>query len=96
MGPHRGLPPAGRGPGTYSLPMRLLGVPDASGKPTIWINADHLVSVQPVARTGAHSIELAAELKVDGMPLLRINLGEHPDRESTDAAFENFLERLQS
>lgn len=78
------------------MAMRLLGVPDASGKPTIWINADHLVSVQPVARTGAHSVELAAELKVDGMPLLRINLGEHPDRDSADAAFEDFLTRLQS
>lgn len=76
--------------------MRLLGVPDASGKPTIWINADHLVSVQPVARTGAHAVELAVELKVDGMPLLRINLGEYPDRDSADAAFDNFLTSLQS
>ena len=76
--------------------MRLLGVPDASGKPTIWINADHLVSVQSVIRTGAHAIELSAELKVDGMPLLRINLGELPERQAADAAFETFLSRLQS
>lgn len=55
--------------------MHLIGVPDASGKPAIWINADHLVSVQPVVRTGERDVTLEAELKVDGMPLQRINLG---------------------
>lgn len=75
--------------------MQLIGVPDASGKPTIWINADHLVSVAPVMRTGERTILLEAELKVDGMPLLRINLGEHHDRAAADDAFGMFLAQLQ-
>lgn len=75
--------------------MHLIGVPDASGKPTIWINADHLVSVQPVVRSGERDVTLEAELKVDGMPLQRISLGAHDDRTAAGAAFEAFLRRLQ-
>jgi hypothetical protein len=43
------------------------------------INVDHLVSVMPVYRGGATAL-VDAEVKVDGMPLYRVNLGEHPDR----------------
>ena len=75
--------------------MRLIGVPDASGKPTMWINADHLVSVAPVIRTGDREVTLEAELKVDGIPLQRIKLGAHPEREAAEAAFSSFLDRLQ-
>lgn len=75
--------------------MRLLPVPDASGRPTIWINADHLVSVQPQYRGGATGIEVSAELKVDGMPLQRIPLGEHIDRSEAEAAFGRFLAVLE-
>lgn len=75
--------------------MHLIGVPDASGKPAIWINADHLVSVQPVVRTGERDVTLEAELKVDGMPLQRINLGAHADRAAADVAFDAFLHKLQ-
>jgi hypothetical protein len=89
---HTGV--SGRDP--YDFAMRLIGVPDASGKPTIWINADHVVSVQPIMRTGERTITIEAELKVDGLPLLRINLGEHPDRTTADHAFQTFLATLQS
>lgn len=75
--------------------MQLIGVPDASGNPTIWINADHLVSVAPIVRTGERTIALEAELKVDGMPLLRINLGDHEDRVAANEAFRSFLAQLQ-
>lgn len=76
--------------------MQLIPVPDASGNPTMWINADHLVSVTPITRMGERRMALEAELKVDGMPLLRINLGEHEDRAAADAAFASFLTTLQS
>jgi hypothetical protein len=75
--------------------MHLIGVPDASGKPAIWINADHLVSVQPLVRTGERDVILEAELKVDGMPLQRINLGTYADRAAADLAFEAFLQKLE-
>jgi len=76
--------------------MQLIPVPDASGSPTMWINADHLVSVMPVTRTGERAVVLEVELKIDGMPLLRINLGEHDDRAAADVAFASFLVTLQS
>lgn len=75
--------------------MRLIGVTDASGKPTLWINADHLVSVQPIMRTGERDVLLEAELKVTGMPLQRIGLGSHSDRDAAVAAFHEFLAKLQ-
>lgn len=75
--------------------MHLIGVPDASGKPAIWINADHLVSVQSVVRTGEREVTLEAELKVDGMPLQRIGLGAYADRGAAEVAFDAFLQKLQ-
>lgn len=75
--------------------MRLLPIPDADGNPTMWINADHLVSVQAVTRGGERGVVLDAELKVDGMPLHRVRLGEHADKADADAAFARFLAVLQ-
>ena len=75
--------------------MRLLPIPDENGKPMLWINADHLVSVQPQYRAGVSGIVAAVELKVDGMPLQRIALGEHFDRTQAEAAFGRFMSTLQ-
>lgn len=75
--------------------VQLLGIPDETGKPILWINADHLVSVASVVRTAEIGLELMAELKVDGMPLYRVPLGRHDDRAAADAAFAEFLNRLQ-
>lgn len=75
--------------------MRLLPIPDASGKPTLWINADHLASVQPHYRRSVAGVEVAVELKVDGMPLQRIQLGDHADQEAAEAAFQSFLDVVQ-
>lgn len=75
--------------------MRLIAIPDENGKPELWINADHLVSVQPVYRGGVTGIVVDAELKVDGMPLYRVKLGEHFDRSDAEAAFERWLDQLQ-
>ena len=75
--------------------MRLLPIPDASGRPTLWINADHLVSVQAVYRTGEREVALDVELKVDGMPLQRVRMSAHPGREDAELAFEEFMESLR-
>jgi len=75
--------------------MRLLPIPDADGNPTMWINADHLVSVQALTRGGERGIVLDAEVKVDGMPLQRIRLGEHDDMGAANAAFARFLAIVQ-
>lgn len=76
--------------------MQLIPVPDASGKTQFWINADHLVSVLQVQRHGPHGLVLDAELKVDGLPLHRVPLGEHADQQAADAAFDRFLTQLQT
>lgn len=99
--PGEGLPAAARpssrgsGPRTYGVGMRLLAVPDASGRPLMWINADHLVSVMPLFRVGDGVVSLDVELKVDGLPLQRVRLGDHPSHDAAEAAFALFLQRLQ-
>ncbi|SDH31658.1 hypothetical protein [Microbacterium sp. 77mftsu3.1] len=75
--------------------MRLLPIPDADGNPTMWINADHLVSVQALTHGGEKGIVLTVELKVDGMPLHRVRLGEYLEKADADAAFARFLDTLQ-
>lgn len=75
--------------------MRLIPIPDATGTPVLWINADHLVSVQPQLRRTADGVAVAVELKVDGMPLQRIGLGEYLERTDADAAFTRFMQVLQ-
>lgn len=75
--------------------MKLIPIPDADGSPQIWINVDHLVSVMPVYRGGASGVMVDAELKVDGMPLYRVRLGEHVDRGAAQLAFEKWLMRLE-
>ncbi len=74
--------------------MRLLPIPDETGKPTLYINPDHLVSVQATYFGGANGIKVAVELKVDGMPLQRVHLGEHFDRIAAEAAFQRFMAML--
>lgn len=76
--------------------MQLIPVPDASGRAQLWVNADHLASVTKVERRGAQGIVLEAELKVDGLPLIRMPLGEHDDQQSADDAFHRFLTQLQT
>lgn len=76
--------------------MRLIPVPGEDGRPTMWLNPDHLVSVMPIVSHAQMGFRLAAELKIEGMQLLRVQLGEHESKIAADAAFEKFLAQLQN
>lgn len=76
--------------------MKLIPIPDADGNPQLWVNVDHLVSVMPLYRGGATGIVVDAELKIDGMQLYRVKLGEHADRRAAQLAFEKWMEQLQA
>ena len=80
----------------YGVGMRLLPIPDASGTPQLWINADHLVSVMLVTRGSEHGVKADVEVKVDGMPLQRVPLGDHPDKAAAEAAFAQFRKELEN
>lgn len=80
----------------YGVGMRLLPLPDASGTPQLWINADHLVSVMLVVRGSEHGVNADVEVKVDGMPLHRIPLGEHADKAAAEVAFTEFRRVLEN
>lgn len=75
--------------------MRLLALPDKDGRPTFWVNADHIVMIQRQdSKTGA-GIHVVAEVKVDGMPLFRTPVGDFDDLPHADTAWAAFLEQLQ-
>jgi len=76
--------------------MRLLAIPDPSGKAKLWVNADHLVSVGRLQHGAPDGIALSAELKVDGMPLYRAPIGTFADASAADVAWSSFLEELQA
>jgi hypothetical protein len=76
--------------------MQLLHIPQAKGAPDMWINADHLVSVARLQRRGPDGLEVAAELKIEGLQLLRVPVGTYLEPEDADAAWSTFLEGLQS
>lgn len=75
--------------------MRLLPIADAMGKTLFWINADYLVSVHRLDFETGESVQLRADLKLEGMPLQRVELGTFPERDSADLAWTDFLGRLE-
>jgi len=76
--------------------IHLIPIPDEHGVAQLWVNVTHLVSVMPVYRGGATGFLVDAELKIEGAPLQRVRLGEHPDRAAAEAAFGRWLVLLQS
>ncbi|KRE28235.1 hypothetical protein [Agromyces sp. Soil535] len=76
--------------------MKLLAIPDASGKTMLWINAEHLVSVGRIELHDGREVRLIAELKVEGMPLQRIELGAYSSPQEADTPWASFLARLEA
>lgn len=76
--------------------MKLIELPDATGKPSLWINADHVVSVMPHYSSTGREETLNVELKVDGMPLHRITVGRYESRADAEQAFAAFMGQLQA
>ena len=76
--------------------MKLLAIPDANGHPVLWVNADHLVSVSRLHLQTGRDVRLLAEIKVEGMPLHRLELGTFASIEAADRQWAAFLEQLQN
>ncbi len=84
-----------RRPAPRMLPcMKLVPLPGRDGKPTVWVAPAHVTAViREDMRTGT-AIQLRAEVKVEGLSLHRVHLGEHPDQAAADAAWQAFLDTL--
>lgn len=77
--------------------MKLIELADPTGKhPSMWVNADHVVSVMPVHTNNGTVISAIAEVKLEGMPLHRVGLGEHASVAEAEVAFRAFLDHLQT
>lgn len=77
--------------------MKLIELADPTGKhPSMWINVNHVVSVTPAHTNNGSGVTAAAEVKLEGMPLHRVALGEHETSAGAEEAFSAFLDRLQA
>lgn len=61
----------------------------------MWVNVDHIVSVQRLEHTDGRCRTLIAELKLVGLPLERVPLGEFTEQAQIDARWVAFIDGLQ-
>ena len=61
----------------------------------MWVNADHIVSIQQLEQTDGHRRTLIAEIKLLGLPLERLPLGEFTEQVQIDERWSAFIDALQ-
>lgn len=71
--------------------MKLVPVASQDGRPFLWVNPDHISSVSRLDFEAGDLIQLRAELKVEGMPLQRIDIGTFSSPRLADTAWQDFL-----
>ncbi len=74
--------------------MKLVPVPSENGQPVLWVNPEHITSVGRLDYDAGDRQQLRAELKIEGMPLQRVNLGEFRSAADANAAWLAFLDEL--
>jgi hypothetical protein len=76
--------------------MQLVPIPDATGRPAIWVNPDHIVSVAPVFQTTEAGVQLYVEMKIEGSALFKSRMAAYPNREAAAVGFQEFVAGLQA
>lgn len=71
--------------------MKLIPLPSSDGRPTLWVNPEHVAAVVRVDQSTGEGVQLRAELKIEGMGLHRVNLGDHASPAEADAAWSKFI-----
>lgn len=75
--------------------MKLVPIPGLNGRPMLWVNPERIAAVTRLDYDTGKSVQLRAELKVEGMPLQRVDLGTFASVELADQAWVAFMNRLQ-
>jgi hypothetical protein len=71
--------------------MKLLPIVFEDGRPQLWVNPSHVTAVSRLDFDTGEEIQLRAELKVEGMPLQRVDLGTYASTSEADRAWAAFL-----
>ncbi|MCD5348432.1 hypothetical protein [Agromyces sp. S2-1-8] len=74
--------------------MKLIPLPGSDGRPTLWVNPEHVTTVARLDQSTGEGVQLRAELKIEGMGLHRVNLGDHASAADADAAWQKFFDEL--
>lgn len=77
--------------------MKLIPLPAGEGPPSFWVSPAHVAAVTRRNQlTGDGGVQLRGEVKVEGMPLHQVDLGDFADVEAADAAWTRFLATLET
>lgn len=74
------------------VPLQLKQAHGGSGE--LWVNPEHIVTLQPIRSLTGASVVLDVEVKMAGMNLVRVRAGVHSSEKDADAAWSTFLRRL--
>lgn len=74
---------------------QLVRLPPA-GAGAIWINPEHVVSVAPVTQDIGERFLLTVEVKLVGMNLIRLPVGQYESAEDRTAAWTSLLGMLST
>lgn len=76
--------------------MKLIPLPAGEGPPSIWVSPAHVAAVTRRNQfTGDGGVQLRGEVKVEGMPLHLVDLGEFLDLAAADNAWSSFLATME-
>jgi hypothetical protein len=59
-----------------------------------WVNPDHITHLIPRTISDGFSLELVADVKLQGLPESQWHLGTYRDRDSAEAAWAEFISYL--
>jgi len=73
--------------------MKLVQLRTVDGE--LWINPEHVTSIVPQRfRLEGGAVRLQATIKLEGLPLITLQLGEHPSAAAADAAWAQLVNVL--
>lgn len=79
----------------YASVMELIPLSGADGSVMMWVNARHVAVIVRLDRSTGDGVQVRAELKLEGMPLIRVNVGDYASAADADAAWTRFLGQFE-
>lgn len=71
--------------------MELIPLPGNDGRVTMWVRAQHVAVIVRIDQRTGDGVQVRADLKVEGMPLIRVNIADVADAAAADEAWAGFL-----
>lgn len=75
--------------------MELIPLPGTDGRVTMWVRARNVAVIIRIDQRTGDGVQVRADLKVEGMPLIRVNVADVADAAAADEAWASFLARFE-